>query len=113
MNVEVPGDIALAADRTRFLLASGGRLAKARTEAALLTGQGAWKFDIRKGFPYREIFDAIPDERMIDLLYAEYLASLEWISLVVSVTSTLDERHLSVTWEAESEAGRIEGTVTV
>lgn len=112
---QIPGDLVLSDDRRRFVRSSGGRLAKERLTTALETGLTAWRYDRRKGFPYRDVFDAPYDAKRIQMIYTEFLASFAWVDSVAEVTPEYDktERHLKIRWRVFVDGEAVEGTQTI
>lgn len=92
----------------------GVELYRQRLETAFGTGLGSWRYDLRKGFPWRAVFDAGADMSRVQAIVTEWLGGLPGIVSVESVEAEMQpDRHVRITWAAITTDGLATGAGTV
>ncbi len=112
---QIPGDLALSADKTQFLVVSGAALADMQIRRGLEVWKGSWVYDPAKGLPMlQELAAKNPDLRVVSQIFREFFLSCGGVQSVESVSceliSTPDangnpERALQVSFSITAEDG--------
>lgn len=117
IGAQIPGDLALAADHTRFALHSGPELTRNRVHVLLTTPKGTYWVDVNVGFPYREIYALRGREiALAQEIFTQWLSSLSFVVSVNVVSAQYDRarREYYFTFAVKSRyTDRVEGTATI
>lgn len=110
MKFHVPGDIALNASGTDFVLISGTTLIVQRIKIGSQIYRGTWRYDRRKGRPWLQTFlIKAADLGVARTSYYQFLAGLDDVSQVESVDLTLNRetRTLTIAFRLRTTSGDV------
>jgi len=110
---DVAGDLDIREDGSIGYV-SGTDLSVQRLQTAFNSGLGTWRFDRRKGFPWREVFGAGSDDSLIEAIVTDWLLSFPFIVSVGSVeVFRLADREIRIVWFATTDDGVVRGDESI